>query len=113
MKLRCFSRRSPVSKGILHRRPGEQKLERNPEMKSSLNARVQLALAVFLLTSCAYGGETLSGTVKNGTRAKISAGDEVVLLKLGQGMEEAGRTKTDAKGKFSFSVDDPQSPHLI
>jgi hypothetical protein len=40
-------------------------------------------------------------------------GDEVVLLKLGQGMEEAGRTKTDAKGEFSFKIDDAQAPHLV
>src|SRR5712691_3815065 len=28
-------------------------------------------------------------------------------------MEEAGRTKTDAKGNFTFNVDDAGSPHLI
>jgi len=28
-------------------------------------------------------------------------------------MEEAGRTKTDAKGHFSFKLDDAQSPHLV
>jgi hypothetical protein len=51
--------------------------------------------------------------VKNGTSDKPAAGDEVVLLKLGQGMEEAGRTKADAKGAFSFKVDDTSSPHLV
>ena len=51
--------------------------------------------------------------MKNATTGKPSAGDEVVLLKLGQGMEEAGRTKTDAKGEFSFKLDDAQSPHLV
>ena len=39
---------------------------------------------------------TLTGTVKNGTTGKPSVGDDVVLIKFGQGMEEAGRTKTDA-----------------
>ena len=28
-------------------------------------------------------------------------------------MEEAGRTKTDAKGTFSFKVDDTSTPHLV
>ncbi len=28
-------------------------------------------------------------------------------------MEESGRTKTDAQGKFSFKLDDAQSPHLV
>jgi len=28
-------------------------------------------------------------------------------------MEEAGRTKTDSKGNFSFQLDDAQTPHLV
>jgi hypothetical protein len=68
--------------------------------------------AVLLLTSLA-AAQTLTGTVKNSTTGKPAAGDEVVLLKLGQGMEESGRTKTDAIGQFSFKLDDAQSPHLV
>ena len=68
--------------------------------------------ALLLLTTLA-SAQTLTGTVKNSTTGKPSAGDEVVLLKLGQGMDEAGRTKTDAKGKFSFKLDDDKSPHLV
>jgi hypothetical protein len=67
---------------------------------------------VLLLASVA-SAQTLTGTVKNSTTGKPAAGDEVVLLKLGQGMEEAGRTKTDSKGQFSFKLDDEQSPHLV
>ena len=69
-------------------------------------------LALLLLTTLA-AAQTLTGTVKNSTTGKPAAGDDVVLLKLGQGMEEAGRTKTDAKGHFSFKLDDAQSPHLV
>jgi hypothetical protein len=68
--------------------------------------------AILLLTSLA-SAQTLTGTVKNSTTNRPAAGDEVVLLKLGQGMEEAGRTKADAKGNFSFKLDDAQSPHLV
>lgn len=67
--------------------------------------------AVFLLTLSA-SAQTLTGTVKNATTGKASAGDDVVLLSLGQGMEEAGRTKSDAKGNFSFKLD-AQGPHLV
>jgi hypothetical protein len=67
---------------------------------------------VFFLGSVA-GAQTLTGIVKNSTTGKPAAGDEVVLLKLGQGMEEAGRTKTNAKGEFSFKLADTQSPHLV
>jgi hypothetical protein len=71
-----------------------------------------LSMAVSLLTSFA-AAQTLTGTLKNATTGKPSAGDDVILLKLAQGMEEAGRTKADAKGQFSFKLDDAQSPHLI
>jgi hypothetical protein len=73
---------------------------------------VRAILATLLLTSFA-AAQTLTGTIKNGTTGKPAAGDEVILLKLAQGMEEAGRTKADAKGQFSFKLDDAQSPHLI
>jgi hypothetical protein len=71
------------------------------------------ALAVILLLTSLAAAQTLTGTVKNSTTGKPAAGDEVVLLKLGQGMEEAGRTKADDKGQFSFKLDDTQSPHLV
>ena len=71
-----------------------------------------LIALVVLFTSFA-AAQTLTGTVKNSTTGKPSAGDEVVVFKLGQGMEEAGRTKTDAKGQFSFKLDDAQAPHLV
>ena len=72
----------------------------------------QALAAVLLLNSFALS-QTLTGTVKNSTTGKPSAGDDVVLLSLAQGMEEAGRTKTDAKGNFSFKLDNAQSPHLV
>ena len=57
--------------------------------------------------------QTLTGSVKNGTTNKPAAGDDVVLLSLGQGMEESGRTQTDAKGNFSVKLDNASSPHLV
>jgi hypothetical protein len=73
----------------------------------------KFAIAVLTITLGAYAfAETLTGTVKNGTTNKPGAGDEVILIKLGNGMEEAARTKADSKGNFSFNLDD-QGPHLI
>ena len=80
--------------------------------RGALVSSAAVLASTLLLTSFATA-QTLTGTVKNGTTAKPAAGDEVILLKLGQGMEEAGRTKTDAKGHFSFKLDDAQSPHLV
>jgi hypothetical protein len=71
------------------------------------------AVGVTLLLASLTAAQTLTGTVKNSTTGKPAVGDEVVLLKLGQGMEEGGRTKTDSKGQFSFKLDDAQSPHLV
>ena len=76
------------------------------------DASILIALTILLLASLA-AAQTLTGTVKNSTTGKPAAGDDVVLLKLAQGMEEAGRTKTDAQGHFNFKLDDAQSPHLV
>ncbi len=77
------------------------------------NFTLESLLAILVLSSFTFAAQTLTGTVRNGTTGKPAAGDEVVLLKLGEGMEEAGRTKTDAKGNFSFTLDGAQSPHLV
>jgi hypothetical protein len=71
-----------------------------------------VVILTFALGMYAAAAETLTGTVKNGTTNKPGAGDEVILIKLGNGMEEAARTKADSKGNFSFNLDD-QGPHLI
>jgi hypothetical protein len=46
----------------------------------------------------------VTGVVTNRTTNKPSAGDDVVLLQLAQGMQELARTKTDARGRFSIAV---------
>jgi hypothetical protein len=72
-----------------------------------------LTASLTFLLGVSAAAQTLTGTVKNGTTNKPAAGDDVVLIKLGQGMEEAARTKSDSKGSFSFKLDDPNTPHLI
>jgi hypothetical protein len=57
--------------------------------------------------------QTLTGVVTNATTNKPAAGDEVILIKLAQGMEEVDRVKTDAKGNFTLKQDDPGAPHLV
>ncbi len=73
---------------------------------------IPVALLFLMLASMA-AAQTLSGTVKNSTTGKPAAGDEIVLFKLGQGMQEAARTKTDAQGRFTFKLDEAQTAHLI
>jgi hypothetical protein len=82
-------------------------------MSKRTSHSILAVFASFLICVSAAFAQTLTGTVKNATTGKPGSGDDVILLKLGQGMEEAGRTKTDAKGNFSFKLDDTQSPHLV
>jgi hypothetical protein len=77
-----------------------------------LSPRIVAVFLVLVLGSLA-SAQTLTGTVKNGTTNKPAAGDEVVLIKLAQGMEEEARTKADANGNFSFKLSDANDPHLI
>jgi len=57
--------------------------------------------------------QTLTGTLTNGTSGKPAAGDQVILINLSNGMEEAAKTKADSSGKFSFKLTDGGGPHLI
>jgi len=70
-------------------------------------------IAAFLLFPAMICGQTLTGTVINATTNNPSAGDDVILLSLSQGMQEAGRTTSDASGHFSLKLDDVSGPHLI
>jgi hypothetical protein len=83
-----------------------------PKVRGGRTAATQASILILLLTSFA-AAQTLSGTVKDSTTGKPSAGDEVVLFKLGQGMGESGRTQTDAGGLFHFKLEDPQAAHLV
>jgi hypothetical protein len=64
------------------------------------------------LHGVAWGAESITGTVTNKTTNKPAAGDDVVLIRLQQGMQEAARTKTDAKGRFTLEVPD-DGLHLV
>jgi hypothetical protein len=56
--------------------------------------------------------QTLTGKVNNGTTGKPAGGDSVVLISLGQEMEEVAHTRTNASGHFSFQLPDA-GPHLV
>jgi len=105
---------SPLNAIVRHR----QKFSRTPmpsfarAVRDKAISNAAILIAILLLASIA-SAQTLTGIVKNATSGKPTAGDDVVLLKLGQGMEESGRTKTDAGGHFTFKLDDAQAPHLI
>jgi hypothetical protein len=69
-------------------------------------------LIILSLLPAFTSAQTLTGTVTNGTTSKPASGDDVVLLSLINGMQEAGRTQSDAKGNFTLKLD-AAGPHLI
>ena len=73
----------------------------------------QVALTFLLVCSLAAAADTLKGVVQNSTINKPSAGDEVTLKKIGNGMEDVAKTKTNARGEFTFNVPPAQQPYLV
>jgi hypothetical protein len=66
--------------------------------------RVLAAVVVLAAFSGFALADSITGVVTNKTTDKPAAGDDVVLIRLAQGMQEAARTKTDAKGRFTLEV---------
>ena len=76
--------------------------------------RVFCLFACLLVLSSFAAAQTIAGTVTNGTTGKPSAGDDVTLLSLSQGMQEIANGKSDAQGRFSFPAPaDSQAPHMV
>lgn len=64
---------------------------------------VSTALFLCLWNDAAHADQPVSGTVHNLTTSRPASGDDVILLKLGNGMEEQARTKTDPQGVFTLA----------
>jgi hypothetical protein len=73
---------------------------------------LKFGAAALLAASVAAQAATVTGTVTDKTNNRPAVGDDVVLIAFAQGMQEAARTKTDAKGHFSIDVPD-DNMHLI
>jgi hypothetical protein len=85
---------------------------------TALTSGLKFASLAVLITALALAASpafaAIEGTVTNGTTNKPAGGDEVVLLELSQGMNEAGHTKTDASGHYKFDVATiGGGPHLV
>jgi hypothetical protein len=74
----------------------------------------QFAISLLLFVcSVAATAQTIKGVVQNSSTNKPAAGDEVTLKKIGSGMEDVAKTKTNAKGEFSFNVPPAQLPYIV
>ncbi|GGA58940.1 hypothetical protein GCM10011507_07890 [Edaphobacter acidisoli] len=79
---------------------------------SNLRRTAGIAALIAALSTFAFA-DSITGTVTNKTTNKPAAGDDVVLIRLSQGMQETTRTKTDSHGRFSLDVPDAQGIHLV
>lgn len=70
-----------------------------------------LGLASLIVSSSLFAA-TISGKVTNRTNNRPAASDDVVLIRLVQGMQEAARTKTDPQGHYTLDVPE-DGLHLI
>lgn len=68
---------------------------------------------ILLVCSLAATADTLKGVVQNSTTNKPSVGDDVTLKKIGKGMEDVAKTKTNARGEFNFNVPAAQQPYIV
>lgn len=82
----------------------------------NISAGIKSVLLLLFCCSCARlacADDTIQGTVRNQTTGKAAAGDEVILLRLQNGMEEEAKTRTDAAGAFSLSLSAADLPHVV
>jgi hypothetical protein len=76
----------------------------------------KIILGLALIAGCSVAtlaADTVTGVARNRTRGQFAAGDEVILLRLDQGMQEEARTKTDSQGSFALKVQFPDKLHLL
>jgi hypothetical protein len=78
----------------------------------AIRRQTSALIIILALLPALAASQTLTGSVTNGTTNKPASGDDVVLLSLMNGMQEAGRTQTDTKGSFALKLD-AAGPHLI
>jgi len=72
-----------------------------------------IAALCLVVGTFASAQTTIRGIETKKTTKKPAAGDDVVLIRLSQGMQESTRAKTDGKGRFSLAVPDPGGVHLV
>jgi hypothetical protein len=78
----------------------------------SRHLRAGLFAALCFVVAVTAHAASITGTVTNKTTNKPAAGDDVVLIAFGQGMQEAARTKTDSQGHYRLDIPD-SGMHLV
>ncbi|HWF04439.1 MAG TPA: hypothetical protein VHA06_12165 [Candidatus Angelobacter sp.] len=81
----------------------------------SFKSAIQSALIVVCCLSAGrvFAADVVNGKVINQTTRRASAGDDVVLLRMGEGMQEEARVRTDAQGLFSVPLAHPAAQYVV
>ncbi|HXB20677.1 MAG TPA: carboxypeptidase regulatory-like domain-containing protein [Candidatus Solibacter sp.] len=88
-------------------------LIRSAKARHRLCHTILIVCCLSLHPAAAVAADTITGTVRNETSGQPAGGDEVVLLRLGEGMQEEARTKTDAQGAFTLNVSEAKAPYVV
>lgn len=75
--------------------------------------KTSLGVVMFLWAASGVGAQTITGTVHDQTTGKPATGDQVVLLRLGRGMEKEALTKTSNQGTFTLNPASSGGQYLI
>jgi hypothetical protein len=73
-------------------------------------------VGLVLIAGCflmAVAADSITGVARNQTRGQLATDDEVILLRLDQGMQEEARTRTNSQGSFALKVRYPDQLHLV
>jgi hypothetical protein len=80
--------------------------------KEIMRAILTMALLICIAPNT-FAANTVAGLVHNESHGQPAVGDEVILVRLDQGMQEEARTRTDAHGAFSLNAQYPDKPYLV
>ena len=76
----------------------------------------KVIMGLVLIAGCflmAVAADSITGVARNQTRGQLATDDEVILLRLDQGMQEEARTRTNSQGWFTLKVRYPDQLHLV
>ena len=78
---------------------------------------VRMLFAGLILLACFSAGalpaDRITGSVRNESRGKPAAGDEVILIRLDRAIHGEAHARTDAQGTFTLRTQYPGRPYLV
>ena len=80
---------------------------------SGIRSAAPYCLFADLARCLTFVADVISGTVRNQTTGKAAAGDEVILLRLQNGMEENPERKTDVAVAFLLQLSAADASRIV